>query len=301
MTHEGPLDLVRQHPEIAVDLVRGAAGIPLPEQVAASLAPTDMSAVVPVQYLADMVVLISDAATNRPVLAVIIEPQLRDSETKRYSWPVYVTTARQLSKCPAAILVVLCPDPAEAAKCRQLIRTGHPGFDLAPIVIDAADTPGRDHAGPFLTVFAASMGGIDMATEHGARMVLDAMASIEVSDADRLRVAAIIMRLASDAARQTLEAIMQTSEYEKTFVERIHDQGAAEGEAKGKAEGEAKGKAEGEAKGKTEALLKLLDKRGLAMSDEQREQVKDCTQIAQLDLWFDRAITASGTAEVFAE
>jgi len=62
MTREGPLDLVRQHPEIAVDLVRDAAGIPLPGRVDASLAPTDMSAVVPVQYLADMVVLISDAA-----------------------------------------------------------------------------------------------------------------------------------------------------------------------------------------------------------------------------------------------
>ena len=59
--------------------------------IAVSLAPTDMSAVVPVQYLADMVVLISDATTGKPVLAVIIEPQLRDSETKRYRywtpWP----------------------------------------------------------------------------------------------------------------------------------------------------------------------------------------------------------------------
>ncbi|HEX3712267.1 MAG TPA: hypothetical protein VHV09_05700 [Trebonia sp.] len=61
-----------------------------------------MSAVVPVQYLADMVVLISDAATLKPVLAVIIEPQLRDSETKRYSWPVHVTTARRVARCPAA-------------------------------------------------------------------------------------------------------------------------------------------------------------------------------------------------------
>ena len=78
---------------------------------------------------------------------MIIEPQLRDSETKRYSWPVYVTTARRVAKCPAAVLVVLCPDPAEAAKCRQLIRTGHPGFDLAPIVIDSGGPPGRDGAG----------------------------------------------------------------------------------------------------------------------------------------------------------
>lgn len=59
-----------------------------------------MSAVVPVQYLADMVVLISDPATGKPVLSVIIEPQLRDSETKRFSWPVYLTTARRVARCP---------------------------------------------------------------------------------------------------------------------------------------------------------------------------------------------------------
>jgi hypothetical protein len=290
MPHEGPLDLVRQHPEIAVEFVQGAAGIELPGEIAVSLAPTDMSAVVPVQYLADMVVLISDAATGEPVLAVIIEPQMRDNDTKRYSWPVYVTTARRVAKCPAAVLVVLCPDPAEAAKCRRVIRTGHPGFDLAPVVIDSGGPPGRDGAGgPYLTVFAASMGGIDMESEPGARRVLDAMASTGVSDADRLRMTAIILKLASDAARQILEAMMTTSEYEKTFVERIHDQGIAEGEAKGKAEG------------KAEDVLKLLDARHLAPSQEQRQRVTSCTDSTQLDLWFDRAITARTAAEVFAD
>jgi hypothetical protein len=286
MPHEGPLDLVRQHPEIAVEFVQGNAGIELPGQIAVSLAPTDMSAVIPVQYLADMVVLISDAATGEPVLAVIIEPQLRDRETKRYSWPVYVTTARRIAKCPAAVLVVLCPDPAEAAKCRQLIRTGHPGFDLVPIVIDSGGPPGRNGAGgPYLTVFAASMGGIDLESEPGARRVLDAMASAEVSDADRLRMTAIILRLASDAARQILEAMMTTSEYEKTFVERIHDQGISEGKAEGKAED----------------VLKLLDARHLAPSQEQRQRVTSCTDPAQLDLWFDRAITADSADDVFAD
>ena len=282
--HEGPLDLVRQHPEIAVDLLRGTAGIQLPGRVSVSLAPTDMSAVVPVQYLADMVVLISNAATGEPALAVIIEPQLRDSDTKRYSWPVYVTTARRVAKCPAAVLVVLCPDLAEADKCRQLIRTGHPGFDLAPVVIDSGGPPGRDGTGgPYLTVFAASMGGIDMQTEPGARRVLDAIASTEVSAADRLRMTTIILRLANDAARQILEAMMTTSEYEKTFVERIHDQGIAEGEAKGKAED----------------VLKLLDARHLAPSKDQRQQVTSCTDAAQLNRWFDRAITAGTANEVF--
>jgi hypothetical protein len=294
MTHEGPLDLVRQHPEIAVGLIKGTPGIRLPRRAAVSLAPTDMSAVVPVQYLADMVVLISDAATGQPALAVIIEPQLRDSETKRFSWPVYVTTARRLAGCPAAVLVVICPDPAEAAKCRQLIRTGHPGFDLAPIVIDSNAPPGFDGAGgPYLTLFAASVGGIDLASETGARAVLDAMSDPVISEAERLQLTIIIMRLASDAARQSLEAMMHTSEYEKTFVEELRDQGKAEGHVEGKAEG----LVEGEAR----SVLRILDARRLAPSEEQRQRVISCTDAAQLDLWLDRAITADTVDEIFAD
>jgi hypothetical protein len=68
-------------------------------------------------------------------------------------------------------------------------------------------------------------------------------------------------------------------------VERIHDQGIAEGQAKGKAE----------------AVLKLLDARHLAPSLEQRQQVASCTDTLQLDRWFDRAITARAAAEVFAD
>jgi hypothetical protein len=78
---------------------------------------------------------------------------------------------------------------------------------------------------------------------------------------------------------------MTTSDYEKTFVERIHDEGIAEGEAKGKAE----------------AVLKLLVARHLAPTPEQRQRVTACTDPAQLDLWFDRAITAGTAAEVFAD
>jgi len=118
-----------------------------------------------------------------------------------------------------------------------------------------------------------------------ARRVLDAKASPEVSEADRSRMTASILRLASDAVRHLLEAMMTTSEYQKTFVEKIHDQGIAEGEAKGKAED----------------VLKLLDARRLAPSKDQRQQVTSCTDTAQLDLWFDRAITAGTAAEVFAD
>jgi hypothetical protein len=57
--------------------------------------------------------------------------------------------------------------------------------------------------------------------------------------------------------------MMTTSEYEKTFVERIHDH--------------------------------------LVPSGEQRQRVTSCTDALQLDRWFDRAITAGTAAEVFAD
>ena len=87
MPHDGPVELVRQCPHMAVDFVRAVRGIKLPDEVTAELATTDMSATVPMQYLADMVVIISSAKTSKPVLAVVIEPQLRDRETSGIPGP----------------------------------------------------------------------------------------------------------------------------------------------------------------------------------------------------------------------
>jgi hypothetical protein len=48
-----------------------------------------------------------------------------------------------------------------------------------------------------------------------------------------------------------------------------------------------------------EKLLKLLDGRGLQPTDAQRAQVAGSTDLSQLNLWFDRAITAKTAADLF--
>ena len=93
-----------------------------------------MSQVAPAQYLADMVVVLSDQQTNKPVLAVVIEPKGRDRTTKKVSWPVYLTAAIKANKVPRAILVVICWDAREAARCRRVISTGHPGSELRRLI-----------------------------------------------------------------------------------------------------------------------------------------------------------------------
>src|ERR1700678_1701911 len=126
VTHEAPLELIRQHPSLAVELVRATLSIPLPEDLEARLGPTDLNNVVPAQFTADSVVTLHDPGTGEPVLVVIIEPQGRADVDKQYSWPAYVTNVRRAARCPRAVLVVICPDPAEGEKCRQAIPTGHP-------------------------------------------------------------------------------------------------------------------------------------------------------------------------------
>lgn len=285
--HEAPLELIRQCPTVAAELVQAITGSDdglLPEKFKVSLGPTDFSDVVPVTFLADSVVVVSDDGTGEPLLAIIVEPQGRDNLTKKFSWPVYVTVARRVLQCQHAFLLVICPDPAEAAKCREVIRSGHPGFDLAPAVIDPRTMPGADGASPYLTVFAACMGTIDMTGEDGARHVLTAIRDTGAADADRNRLTAIILNLASNAARQTLEAMMSATEWTThPFIENFKKEGRQAGIAEAKAED----------------VLKLIDARGIKVTKEQRTEVTESTDLAQLDKWFDRALTAEKATDIF--
>ena len=116
VTHEAPIELIRQHPGLAVELLQAMSDVDLPSDIAVSLGPTDLSEVVPVKFLADAVVIVADKATGEPALVIIIEPQGRDDSTKEFSWPVYVTVTRRHLQCQRAFLLVICPDPAEAEK-----------------------------------------------------------------------------------------------------------------------------------------------------------------------------------------
>jgi len=47
VTHEAPIELIRQHPDLAVELLRAMSDVDLPSEIAVSLGPTDLSEVVP--------------------------------------------------------------------------------------------------------------------------------------------------------------------------------------------------------------------------------------------------------------
>jgi hypothetical protein len=89
--------------------------------------------------------------------------------------------------------------------------------------------------------------------------------------------------------------------YKSKFVDGWYQQGRAAGEAKGKAEGIAKGEARGAARTRAEDIVCILKSRGLEPTRAERELIESCDDLAQLDIWFDRALTATTVAAVFED
>jgi hypothetical protein len=299
--HETPIELIRYSPALIIDVVRQVTGQPVEGAATADLVPADVSAVVPAQFLADAVAVIKDRR-GRPLLAVVIEPQGRDLTTKLYSWPAYICQARRAWQCDT-ILVVICWDQAQAAKCSQLIRTGHPGFDLAPLVSAPGQSLGQPGgfeplSGPYWTLYQGYLHYIDMDTDDGQEQILQAARQVPVPD--RASCITLMLAAASVAARRAMEAKMATVAYRSEFVESFIDQGRAQGQAQGLAEGQAQGLAEGQARGLAEAILEVLRVRGIEATAVQIARARACTDLDQLHAWTRAAVTASTADEVFS-
>jgi hypothetical protein len=291
ITHEAPIELLRRNPLLAAALLEDS-GVSLPAGEAAVMVAGDLSSALPAELRADAVILLGgDRPSGRAAgtrLAVVVESQTAPDKGKRRVWPAYLALARAQHDCPA-VLVVICPTPATGRWARQPIRTGHPGFDLAPLVIDAGTTPALDAPGlaglaPELAVLGGLTGAVDLEQEAGQLLVLKTIVAANL-DEDRFETYTHLIRVATpEAARPGLEALMSTT-FKDEFIDRI------------KAEGKAEGKAESTAA----ILLRLLAAHGLKVPAPVRHRVLSCTDLDQLEAWLDKAMTASTLGDVFPD
>lgn len=237
--------------------------------------------VTPTEYRADAVVVLT--AGEAPVLAVVVEVQLRRDRDKRWSWPVYLTTLRARLRCPVVLLVV-CVDSSTATWCAEPIDVGPCarvvpvvlGPDRVPVVTDAD----RAAEAPELAVLSAMAHGSDPDREQ----VLDALVGA-LSHVDRERAGLysdVVLAALPAAARRYLEAMMSTGtwEWQSDYARGLVAEGRTEGEAR--------------------ALLAVLDARGVEVPEEARERITTCTDLDQLDGWVRRAATATSVEDLFA-
>ncbi|MCU0658781.1 MAG: hypothetical protein MUF64_27040 [Polyangiaceae bacterium] len=283
--HDALSELFRFRPSLAVTLLRDLLHHPVPPYKHIGVLEGDFTQTMSTEYRADRVLVLKDARGS-PRLGVVVEVQRRIDENKRWAWPVYWMALRAKLRCDAVVLV-LCLDNTTAAWAAQPIALGA-GEQLSLRVVGPGQLPmllGASKAKrlPELAVLSAMAHGND--GPEGVQAVLKAFGAVAKLDGERGRFYTdLILARLNEAARQELEEAMQKYEYQSEFARKYYGEGLAEGEARGLAEG------------KAEAVVAVLEGRGLKVTATQRKRILACRDLARLDRWLLKALTATTTA-----
>lgn len=227
--HEVLLQLFRNRPLLAAELLRDALRIELPDFTEARIDSADLTEVQPAEYRADLVVLLLDGV---PVLGIVVEVQLSQDDRKRFVWPVYVATLRARLKCQVCLLAVTV-DEAVARWAAKPIDLGN-GSRFVPLVLRPSGVPevtdeDQAQADPELAVLSAMAHGRDVDAEKSVQIARVAEAAIAGLDPDRSKLYFDLVRHSlSEAARRALQAMdLRKYEYQSDFARRYIAEGRA--------------------------------------------------------------------------
>jgi hypothetical protein len=133
--HEAWRNVLRKADPALLDRLFTAAGLSLPAITTLREASQDASQLLPVQFIADAV-LLCDKPTSHVLL---FEVQRQPDERKRMSWPAYVASLYAEHKCPVTLLVI-CPNLRVAKWARVPIAFGT-GATLVPAMLGPDELP----------------------------------------------------------------------------------------------------------------------------------------------------------------
>lgn len=285
--HETPLRLLQDNPKLATEFYCGLLGQRLPDYTdvrPGSEAITRLDR--PEKEDCDGVEVYYHGEI--PVFALVFEVQRRPDDDKYYIWPDYLVSIRTRLRCPVA-LVVICPNERTARWAAEPIETGHLAFTLVPFVVGPDRIPIATSAEQVRGVeqLALLSGMTHGDGEQGEAVMAALYEALWILPADlRQKYTRIANRVLSEKALERLEAQVQadTNEERKmSFIDRLE----AQGEVKGKAEGHAA------------MLLLILEQRGIAIDDAERERITSCTDLEQLQYWATRAFQVDSAARLF--
>jgi hypothetical protein len=291
--HEILVMLFRNQPELAPLLLSEALHVELPQYSEVRIESAELSNVVPAEYRADLVVLLID---GRPVLGIVVEVQLQPDDRKRFSWPVYVAGLRARLECDCCLLIVTAS--SKTARWAATPITTGPGGQLTPLVLGPEGVPIVSDAlqarrFPELAVLSV------MAHGHGdpnTAVNIAKLAAAAASDLDSDRQTLyldLIEAALGEAARKAFEVLPETYQFQGPSYLR--------GRAEGRSEGQAEGQARGQARGQADAVLAFLEARGIAVDEQQRQQILDCTDLERLHGWIRKAATLTDASELFEQ
>ncbi|GIH78905.1 hypothetical protein [Planobispora longispora] len=293
--HDSLIDLFRDRPQLAVELLRDLLGHDLPtttlvreENSTFNTRPSD-------DLEADLVLVLGPP--QAPAHAIVVEIQKDTSKDPRQLARYAAAFWLQL-RCAVTVLVV-CPDVRTAAYYARPIDSGLPGYRLqacvlGPDAIPAITDAHQAAAQPELATLAVMVHGRE-------RKVVEAFAAAlaDLPDDHAPKYYEYAYGMSAPDVRRLLEEIMTSTSWPvySPFAREHYGRGREEGRAEGRAEGETKGGVREAAR----MVLLVLATRGLEVPDEVRDRITACTDLARLESWAARAVTARTVHDLFDE
>ncbi|MBL9024380.1 MAG: hypothetical protein JNL21_19450 [Myxococcales bacterium] len=302
--HEAPLDIMRERPDVLLEVlalakVNVVGGAERLRVVVADSALTEL----PSQRNADFVAHVHEEGRARPRLTVIVEVQRGRRREKKYAWSEYVVRAARRHGAPVVLLVWVF-DARTARWARGPHKLG-PGFAYSPVVIGPEELPAVGSV-------EAAAAHLDLATLVALTRLGEAAAKKtdlpeEAAQAEVLRVAAAAVALSDEDVRDRIAtashgaASVAFRGILEQFLEAHHMRTLELLKEEFREEGREKGREEGEARGRAKTLLRLLRLRGFTVEEAASARIAATTDVAQLDRWLDRVLTAKSVEEVLVD
>ncbi|MFE2995622.1 hypothetical protein ACFXG4_11490 [Nocardia sp. NPDC059246] len=293
--HEVPLQLLRHRPEVAPRIARNVLGLPVPDLPCWRPGPETVTLLSPGELHLDIVLVGTTA--DKPEFAIIHEVQnsgcTDELERIALSWPAYVTHVRQRLGCPV-VLLAFCPDERIALKVATPVETGHPDFVFRartywPGMLPAITTVAEADQWPELALLSAPGHLGDAERRRVLTMALEAMQHLEPDL--RVHYHDYISKCVPSRYRKEWEELVAIA------IENYHWESdfAREHQAIGRAEGRTEGRAEALAG----SVLRILERRGLAVDAAVRARIVGCSDPDLLAHWLDRTLEVDSAEQVF--
>jgi hypothetical protein len=337
LLHHVMVDLFREQPELAAALLADAAGAELPRFVGARVGESSLDHLRPVERRADLVVELT-GRRGAPELAIVVEVQRRIDRRKPLEWATYMVVLRRC--CEACVLVVAPDARVAAWAARPFrLGPGNEALRvwvLGPEQLPRITGPRTARRRPGLALLSALAHG--ERDEAVLKATAAALSSLDDTTAE-VYCTALNQHLRAPVRALLAEFCMDLKKYENyprpAWLVRLKVKAAAEGRREGRAkgreegrrvglreglrEGRRAGRREGREEGREEGLLegheeglhegeltarrsillRLLERFGPVGVTHQR-RVAACDDLAELDRWIDRAVTAQSVRQVFA-
>lgn len=323
-THEAMHRIFRNHPEVVGGAFR-ALGFDFPETVETSVFHTDLTEYSPVERRPDTVLRVD--VKGGDAFLLVIEAQRKPDPGKRRSWPYYLAYLHEKRELPV-ILVVVCQDRQTCVWAQETIRIGtqfctsmtvqplvigphnvpfpaaHITQEDLPLAVLAAITHGREPGvDGILRALAAALSDTDETT----RTDLAVLTQLGLANLPAGRTWRSLMSFTLAQLRRSPELREILDEAEAETRAQARAAGLAEGLAEGRTAGLAEGLAEGRsaglaaglAAGRAADILRILDKRGVSLTEPQRGRISGCTDMETLESWLDAALEVETAEQLF--